>query len=105
MSIDPILPHLHHRRPVEGPQSPEGIKPEARLGGPDFSSYMKQQIERVNTQQLEAQGAMEALAAGETDNIGEVMTAVKKAEVAFTMMMEVRNKLQEAYQDVMRMQV
>lgn len=105
MSVDPILPHLHHRRPVEGVEAPKGIQPEARLNGPDFGTYMKQQIDRVNSQQLEAQGAMEALASGETDNIGEVMTAVKKAEVAFTMMMEVRNKLQEAYQDVMRMQV
>ena len=42
---------------------------------------------------------------GETDNLHQVMMALDKAKVSFQLMVQVRNKLLEAYQDVLRMQI
>ena len=42
---------------------------------------------------------------GETDNMAEVFTAVRKADVAFSMLMEMRNKLVDAYREVQQMRV
>lgn len=105
--MEPLLPHLNHLRPVDSPQSPMPSSPGQGGGvkGPSFSEYMKEQIEKVNASQAEAETAMNMWATGETDNVGEVMTAVKKAEVAFDMLLEVRSKVQEAYAEIMRMQV
>lgn len=98
------MPHLNFLRPVEGPALPLA-SPDPKVEGPSFAQYMHEQIGKVNAQQLEANDAIQKLATGEADNPGEVMAAVKKSEIAFSMLLEVRNKLQEAYMDVMRMQI
>lgn len=102
---DPLMPHLNFLRPVDGPSLPSPVQGDPKIEGPSFAQYMRDQIGKVNAQQLEATEAVQKLATGETDNPGEVMAAVKKSEIAFSMLLEVRNKLQEAYQDVMRMQI
>ena len=102
---DPLFPHLNYMRPVEDANP---VKPATRtedIKGPSFSNYMKEQIGKVNEQQKEAATAIEMLATGETDNVGEVMNQVKKAEIAFNMLLEVRGKVQEAYSEIMRMQI
>jgi flagellar hook-basal body complex protein FliE len=48
---------------------------------------------------------VENLFTGGESNPAEVLTAVQKADLAFRMMMQVRNKLVQAYQDMMRMPV
>ena len=101
---DPLMPHLNFLRPVEAPSLPLS-SPDPKVEGPSFAQYMRDQIDKVNAQQLDASEAVQKLATGETDNPGDVMAAVKKSEIAFSMLLEVRNKLQEAYQDVMRMQI
>jgi flagellar hook-basal body complex protein FliE len=45
------------------------------------------------------------LATGRTDNVADVMLASEKADIALRLMMQVRNKMIDAYQEVMRMQV
>jgi flagellar hook-basal body complex protein FliE len=105
MSLDPLLPHLHFQRTIRQPESPKTVAPDQKTSGPSFKSYMKDQIQKVNEQQKDAQVAMEKWATGETDNLSEVMTTVQKSEVAFNMLLEVRNKLLEAYQDITRMQI
>jgi flagellar hook-basal body complex protein FliE len=57
-------------------------------------------IQEVNTAQLEADKAVENLFTGGDANPAEVLTAVQKADLAFRMMMQVRNKLVQAYQEV-----
>ena len=42
---------------------------------------------------------------GETENLAEVFSAVRKADVAFSMLMEMRNKMIEAYREVQQMRV
>jgi len=58
-----------------------------------------------NDAQLQADAAIKAAASGENTDIHDTMIAIQKADVSLKLMMEVRNKLLEAYQDIMRTQV
>ena len=73
--------------------------------GPSFADTLAQSLDKVNTLQKEADVAIQDFATGDTRNIHETMIAVSKADVAFRLTMQVRNKMVEAYQEVMRMQV
>ncbi|CAD7772818.1 Flagellar hook-basal body complex protein FliE [Candidatus Methanoperedenaceae archaeon GB50] len=70
----------------------------------DFSQMLKNTIEEINTLQVKADKAIEALATGESKNIHQTMIAIEKADISFKMMMQVRNKLLEAYKEIMHMQ-
>jgi flagellar hook-basal body complex protein FliE len=70
-----------------------------------FGQFLKASIEEVNRLQGEANHAIEELATGQTKNIHETMIALEKAEISFKLMLQVRNKIIEAYQEVMRMSV
>ena len=70
-----------------------------------FGETLKQFLSDVNQLQLEANEQMQKLAAGEVENLHDVMIAVEKANVSFELLMEIRNKILEAYQELMRMQV
>ncbi|MBI1911764.1 MAG: flagellar hook-basal body complex protein FliE [Deltaproteobacteria bacterium] len=76
------------------------------IGGNDtFSTVLKDSIEKVNNLQTEADQAMQGLAKGEVTNIHDTMIAVEKANLSFNMMVQVRNKLVQAYEEIMRTQV
>ncbi len=70
-----------------------------------FSTVLKDSIEKVNKLQLDADKAMEGLAKGDTNNIHQTMIAVEEANLSFNMMLQVRNKLLAAYEEIMRVQV
>lgn len=75
-------------------------------GGPDFAEVLKNSIDKVNTTQSQANQMAEKLAAGDTtQNLHEVMIALQTASVSFQQMVQVRNRLVSAYQDMMNMQV
>ncbi len=74
-------------------------------GEPTFATQLRQQLEQVNQMQAEADTSMENLLTGRTDNITQVFTAAKKAEVAFGLLMEIRNKLVDAYGDLKQLRV
>ena len=74
-------------------------------GGGDFKSLLMDSIKEVNQLQTEADEAMVNLATKKTDNVAEVFTAVKKAELAFNTLMQIRNKLEEAYDEIKQMRV
>ena len=70
----------------------------------DFSVLLKQSIDSVNETQQAAGKIAEAFETGAADvSLAEVMVASQKASVSFQAMLQVRNKLVEAYQDVMNM--
>ena len=74
--------------------------------GVDFAQVLKSSIDKVNeTQEQAAQMQKEFIAGNSTQNLHEVMTALQMASVSFQEMVQVRNKLVTAYQDVMGMQV
>jgi flagellar hook-basal body complex protein FliE len=87
--------------PAAPPAAPRIAKP-----GDDgeFGAALGRALADVNRMQLEAQDSSRALAEGRADVLDTVM-AVQKADVAFQLVVQIRNKLVEAYQEVMRMQV
>ena len=73
--------------------------------GASFADTLAQSLDKVNTLQKEADVAIQDFITGDKRNIHETMIAVGKADLAFRLTMQVRNKMVEAYQEVMRMQV
>ncbi|MDR2187393.1 MAG: flagellar hook-basal body complex protein FliE [Azonexus sp.] len=78
----------------------------AATGGTDFAAVLKNSIDSVNATQQGANQMAEKLAAGDTSqNLHEVMIALQTASISFQEMVQVRNRLVTAYQDMMNMQV
>jgi flagellar hook-basal body complex protein FliE len=73
--------------------------------GKSFSDTLKDAVNSVNEMQKSSDKAMQNLATGKTDNVAEVMIAAEKADIALKVMVQVRNKIIDAYQEVMKMQV
>lgn len=73
--------------------------------GGGFADVLKESIEKVNAIQGEADQAIKGLATGQVNNIHETMIAIEKANLSFNMMVQVRNKLVQAYEEIMRTQV
>lgn len=74
-------------------------------GGADFSAWLSQQVDVLNRQLIDSDNQLRALAVGEVENLHQVMMSLEKAKLSFELSMQVRNKLLEAYQDIMRMQI
>jgi len=70
-----------------------------------FASMLQQGLAQVNALQSAADEAIWRLAAGQADNLHEVMIAVERASIALELTIAIRNKLVEAYHEIMRMQV
>jgi flagellar hook-basal body complex protein FliE len=83
-------------------KAPQSQKAEASV---DFASMLKDAIKDVNGAQIEADGAVQKVLSGQTNDIESTMIALQKADVSLKMMLEVRNKIMEAYQEVMRTQI
>ena len=91
---------------VENPISPLG----GIGGGVDqtqksFASTLKDAVNAVNTAQKDSDVKMQELATGKSQNIHETMISAEKAELALKLMVQVRNKVIDAYQEIMKMQV
>ena len=65
-----------------------------------FKDVLLDGLQQVNVVQAEAEKAVEALFTGGDINTAEVLTAVKKADMSFRLMMQMRNKLVQAYQEI-----
>lgn len=70
-----------------------------------FGKVVQQFVNDTNNQQLQADQSVEMLATGQSESIHETMLALTKADLSLRLFMEVRNKVIDAYQDVMRMQM
>lgn len=70
-----------------------------------FSTFLKDAINKVNSDQVQASQLTEKLVKGENVDLHQVMIAAQKASVSLQLAIEIRNKAIEAYQDMMRMQV
>jgi len=71
----------------------------------DFEKWLKSEISEINNQINTADGKLQKLAIGEYNNLHDVMLSLEKAKISFQLGLEVRNKLLEGYQEIMRMQV
>ena len=93
--IPPVKPSST-ASPVDRPQE---------VKGKDFKSILLNSLDEVNRLQHEADRGVQRLLTGETDNVAEVFNAINKADVAFDLLMQIRNKLTEAYQEMQQMRV
>ena len=73
--------------------------------GPSFGETLETAIKEVSNLQTEAGSQAQKLMTGNSHDIHTTMVALQKAEISFQMMMQVRNKIVSAYQEIMKMQV
>ena len=83
----------------------QGIKPTPFESQQSFGTFLKDAIQDVNTQQIESDKMTQKLILGENVDLHNVMITAQKASIAFNATMEVRNKVIEAYQEIIRMPV
>jgi flagellar hook-basal body complex protein FliE len=70
-----------------------------------FKNYLLESIEHVNSMQKDADHAVEQLMTGGEVDTAEVLTALQKADLTFRMMLQVRNKLVQAYQEINQIRI
>lgn len=97
---DPISAIVGGIRPVD----PLAVKASAPTG-PSFADAFKDAIGEVERMQQVADAATGDLATGRSTDIAATMIAVQKADVTFQLMLQIRNRLLEAYQELQRVQV
>ncbi len=104
-------------KPISGIQPP--IRPTSPFGGTGnrttgakggsgidgFAGLLTEQVKGVNTMQTDANEMVHTMLTGGDVNEAEVLTAVQKADLAFRMLLQVRNKLIEAYREVQQIQI
>ncbi len=88
--------------PASTVRKPAGDPPASKE---TFGKALTDAIRDVNRLQMEADQAIRNLEVGKTGSLHEAMIALEKADISFRAMMQVRNKILEAYQEIMRMQV
>lgn len=102
-SLDQVLAQLRATTAVVQGKSAESV---GGAGGADFSLALKTAIDQVNQAQQQAQNIAEDFTAGKNNvNLQDVMIDLQKANLSFQQMVQVRNKLVTAYNDIMNMQV
>jgi len=74
-------------------------------GGGSFSNILNQFVSEVNTKQVAAEQNVNGMLSGGNVSLHQAMISMEEANVSFQLMIEVRNKLLDSYQELMRMQV
>lgn len=88
--------------PSLSPEKPSG---DEQIEKKNFSTVLRDAIEDINKLQTNADEAIAKVQLDNTASIHEAMVALEQADISFRAMMQVRNKILDAYQEVMRMQV
>ena len=98
LAISPINPITGIKNPV-----PPSVVGTSQSGG--FEAALEEAIFRVNQSQSEAKDSASRLLAGENEELHQVALATQRAEIEFELLLQVRNKAVQAYQEIMRMQL
>ncbi|MCG3210070.1 MAG: Flagellar hook-basal body complex protein FliE [Anaerolineae bacterium] len=103
MPVDPVSSISSISRLTQ----PEGAKNAGQVGAAfdDFGSILNNAINTLSQKENTANQAVASLAAGEDIELHQVMIAMQEADISFQLALEVRNKIVDAYQDIMRMQM
>jgi len=92
-------------QPPDGATKIQPLKPAGKTEGGGFENVLSNFVGDIDKTQQAAEAAVQDFATGKVDNVHDMMIAMGKAEVSFKFMMEVRNRLLSAYQEIMRMPV
>jgi flagellar hook-basal body complex protein FliE len=117
-AIAPVI-HSYDLRPAEqvgsiermpGVDGVESIKGPSEIGptqtsGESFANVLGRMVNEVNARQSTANDAVAALQSGQTTSLHQAVISMEEANISFQLMVEVRNKLLESYQELMRMQI
>lgn len=96
---------------IQGLGGPQITAPQAGAGaaqtadGSSFKDMLMKSLNDVNNLQQDADKQLENATTGKTANTGEVMMAAQKANMAFSLLVQIRNKLQDAYDEVKSLKV
>lgn len=96
MAIQPIQPNQ-----INAAQSAGGLE----KTDVSFADTLKESIRQVNDAQLQADQAISDLTTGKQQDLHQTMIAIEKANLSFELMMQVRNKILSAYEEISRMQI
>ena len=100
MAVNPIT-SLPGVSPIRVPE----LAGNAPAGEGKFADLLADAIGKVEQYRQEAHNGVESFLSGETEDLHQVALQTQRAELAFEMFLQVRNKMVQAYQEVMRMQV
>lgn len=105
-----LMPRVDMTPPAASPLAPAesaSPKPLAPVppGGDSFATMLDHMVSDVNAQQQLASQSVNALQAGQNVPLHQSVIAMEEANVSFQLMVEVRNRLLDAYQEIMRMQI
>ena len=84
----------------QGPASPTPVE-----GGASFKDVLMKNLHEVNRMQQDADKQVEDFVTGRTNNLGEVISATQKASMAFSMLTQIRNKLQDTYDELKNLRI
>ncbi|EAT15802.1 flagellar hook-basal body complex protein FliE [Desulfuromonas acetoxidans] len=70
-----------------------------------FADMLTEAIDQTNKAQLDADSAVTDLVTGKADNLHEVMLSMEEADVSMRMLVQIRNKVVDAYKEIIQMQV
>ena len=84
---------------------PSSLPSASPASGSDFSSLLGKMVSEVNAQQNISAQNVNALQSGQNVPLHQAVISMEEASVSFQLMVEVRNKLLESYQEIMRMQI
>jgi flagellar hook-basal body complex protein FliE len=102
-NLEQMLTELRATSAIAQGKSPSAAQ---AAGGAEFGQALKAAIDQVNAAQQQAQQLTQEFASGDSNvNLQDVMINLQKASLSFQQMVQVRNKLVTAYQDVMNMPV
>lgn len=98
-------PLTFNTNPLPGLQPPTDHFQPGQGNAGSFADFLEKSISDVNQLQTEADQSISNLATGKETDLHKTMIAMEKADVALQLMMQVRNKMISAYEEIARMQV
>lgn len=93
------------RRQLEDISLKSRVNAPEEKAGESFSSALKTALNDVNTAQVQSEKSVQDYISGKETSLHNTLISLEKAEVSFKLMMQVRGKLMEAYQEIMRTSV
>lgn len=110
MNIKPLsmTDHLQMIKGVQGITPSNGAAEGPAQGGADkvsFGDFLMQQLEEVNKQGIEAEESIRKSVTGQEPNPHTTMIAIQKADISLTLLMSVKERIERAYQELVRMPI
>lgn len=93
---------VNHLNSMAGPQGTTTAH-NAKSADGDFVRAMMDAINKTDQAQIEADRSIEKLNTGEAKNLHEVMISMEKADISMRLLVQMRNKMLDAYKEIMRM--